>query len=132
MAIRRSFIVWPVVLVAVFLAGYVPEYVHGSRIQKTLDETTRQYEGLYLRDLAGLAYMQAAEKNYGLAAHTAARYFDRVRQMQANTNIEQWKKTYADLLSSRDKVMSGLDRADPAVLGDLQALYGKTRAATIP
>jgi hypothetical protein len=132
MAIRKSFIVWLVLLVAAFLAGYVPEYVRASRLQATLDETTRQYDGLYLRDLAGQAYMQAVEKNYGLAARTAARYFDRVRQMQANTRAEQWKRTYGDLLGMRDKVMSQLDRGDPAVLNDLQTLYGKTRAATIP
>jgi hypothetical protein len=84
MAMRRSFAVWPVVLMAAFLAGYVPEYVHASRIEKTL------------------------------------------------TNAGQWKKTCADLLNSRDQVITGLERGDPAVFGELRALYGKTRAAAIP
>lgn len=132
MAIRKSFIVWLVLLVAVFIAGYVPPHLRASGLQQTLDETTRENERLYLRDLVGLTYMQAAEKNYGLAARTASRYFDRVQQMQSKTQIEQQKKAFAELLQSRDSVMSGLKRGDPAVLNELRALYEKTRAATAP
>jgi hypothetical protein len=35
--------------------------------------------------LIGLAYLQANQKNYGLAAETAGRFFDRVRKLANQT-----------------------------------------------
>ena len=34
-----------------------------------------------LRDLVGLAYFQVNQKNYGIAAGTIARFFNRVREV---------------------------------------------------
>jgi hypothetical protein len=50
-----------------------------NRLDSELRQSREAYAGADLRDLIGLAYLQANQKNYGLAAETTARFFDRVR-----------------------------------------------------
>ena len=83
-----------------------------------------------LRDLAGLAYFQANQKNYGIAAGTAQRFFNRVREVANQTPDASARKSYEDLLISRDKITAELAKGDAGVMGDLQDLFVKTRRAT--
>ena len=83
-----------------------------------------------LRDLVGLAYFQANQKNYGIAAGTTGRFFNRVREVANQTPDANSKKTYEDLLVSRDKITAGLAKGDAGVMADLQDLFVKTRRAT--
>jgi hypothetical protein len=80
--------------------------------------------------LAGLAYFEASQKNYGLAAGTAARFFERTREAADQTPHPSGRSALEDLLSARDKIASELAKGDPGVLNDLQTLYVKTRQAT--
>jgi hypothetical protein len=77
-----------------------------------------------------LAYFQANQKDYGLAAGTSTRFFDRTREVVNQTPEPGVKKPLEDLLSLRDTITAGLAKGDPAVLSDLQALFVKTRQAT--
>jgi hypothetical protein len=80
--------------------------------------------------LAGLAYVQANQKNYGIAAETTARFFGRVREMANQTTDAAAKKSLEDLLASRDKITADLAKGDAGVMSDLQELFAKTRQAT--
>ena len=83
-----------------------------------------------LRDLAGFAYVQANQKNYGIAAGIATRFFNRVREVASQTPDPNAKKMYEDLLISREKITAELAKGDPGVMGDLQDLFVRTRKAT--
>ncbi len=83
-----------------------------------------------LRDLVGLAYFQANQKNYGIAAGTTARFFNRVRDLANQAPDANAKKTYEELLAPRDKITAELAKGDPSVMGDLQDLFVRTRKAT--
>jgi hypothetical protein len=109
-----------ILLVAVFLGGFVPQYVKATRLERELRVAKQEGDLAQLRDLAGLAYVQASQKNYGLAAETSTRYFNRIREVQA----------LKDVLAARDKITGELAKGDPAVLNDLQELFTKTRQAT--
>jgi hypothetical protein len=80
--------------------------------------------------LIGLAYLQANQKNYGLAAETTARFFNRVREVAHQTPDGSRRKSLEDLLAPRDRITAQLAKGDPAVIADLQALFIQTRAAT--
>jgi len=127
---KNKVIVAAVALVAVFLAGFVPQYVKASRLESELRQSRDAFAGAELRDLIGLAYLQANQKNYGLAADSIGRFFNRVRDVVNQSQDATRRKALEDLLAPRDKVTAELTKGDAAVLGDLQDLFSKTRAAT--
>jgi hypothetical protein len=83
-----------------------------------------------LRDLIGLLYVQANQKNYGLAAETGTRFFNRVREVANQAQDATRRKALEDLLAPRDKVTAEFAKGDPAVMGDVQDLFAKTRQVT--
>jgi hypothetical protein len=127
---KNKVIVIALALVAAFLVGFVPQYVKASRLESELSQCREASAGADLRDLISLAYLQANQKNYGLAADSIGRYFTRVREVVNQSRDATRRKPLEDLLLSRDKITAELAKGDAAVLGDLQDLFIKTRAAT--
>ena len=120
-----------IVLVVVFLAGFVPQYVKVNRLDAELRQARLESSSAELRDLAGLAYIQASQKNYGNAAETTARFFNRVRETANQIPDANARKTYEDLLVSKDKIAAQLAKGDAGAMGDLQDLFVKTRKVTL-
>src|SRR5258705_383496 len=120
-------IIGAVVLVIVFLAGFVPQYVKANRLENELRQARQGEAPAELRDLVALIYVQASQKNYGLAAATATRFFNRVREVANQTADPSAKKALENLLVSRDKITAELAKGDAGVIGDLQELFVKTR-----
>jgi len=127
---RNKIIVAAIALVAVFLLGFVPQYVKASRLENDLRQTREAYAGADLRDLVAFAYLQANQKNYGLAAATCGQFFSRVREVANGAQDAGRRKALADLLAPRDRITAELAKGDAAVVGDLQDLFTKTRSAT--
>ena len=122
-------------LIAAFLGGYLPEHSKVNRIEDELREAKRQSTFAKLRDLSGLAYIQASQKNYGLAAKTCAAFFALVEEVANQTTDAAAKQPYAELLSTREKIAAGLAKGDEHVMNDLHPLFIKTQqvaAAPLP
>jgi hypothetical protein len=128
--VKNRTIVVAVLLVVVFLAGFVPSYMKANRLENELREARREQGLAQLRDLASLAYFQASQKDYGLASGTSTRFFDRTRQVADQTPDAGARRSLEDLLNLRDPITAELAKGDPGVLSDLQALFVKTRQAT--
>ena len=127
---KNKIVVIGVLLIVVALAGFLPQYVKVRGLEKELSEAKQENSLAQLRDLAGLAYLQASQKDYGLAAGTSSRFFDSTQAAANQTADSSAKKSLEELLSFRDKITTGLAKGDPGVLNDLQALFLKTREAT--
>ena len=127
---KNKTIVAAIALVAVFLVGFVPQYVKGNRLENELRQSRQEAAGADLRDLIGFAYVQASQKNYGLAAETSSRFFNRVREVANQTQDANRRKGLEDLLALRDSVTAALAKGDAAVMGDLQQLFVKVRQVT--
>jgi len=120
-----------VVLVVVgFSAGFLPQYVKARRLARELGEARQESSLAQLRDLAGLAYLQASQKDYGLAGGTSTLLFDRTREVASQTPDSNRRKLLEDTLSLRDQITGELARGDAGVLNDLQTLWLRTRQAT--
>ena len=128
---KNKLVISAIALVVVFLAGFVPQYAKVNRLEAELRQAQMGNASAELRDLAGLAYIQASQRNYGIAAETAARFFNRVREAANQTPDGNARKTYEDLLISRDKIAAQLAKGDAGVMGDLQDLFVKTRKVTL-
>src|ERR1035441_1159114 len=127
---KNKAIVAAIALIAVFLVGFVPEYVKVNRLENELRQSRQETAGAELRDLIGFAYVQASEKNYGLAAETSSRFFNRVREVANQTQDANRRKGLEDLLALRDSVTAALAKGEGAVMGDLQQLFVKARQVT--
>jgi hypothetical protein len=130
--VTNKIIIAVVVLAGVFLLGFLPQYVKVKRLDNELRAARRENALAQLRDLVGLAFFQASQKNYGLAADTSARFFNRTREAINQTPDSSARKPLESLLAFREKITAELARGDPGVLNDLQALFVETHQATAP
>jgi hypothetical protein len=128
--VNNKVIMGAIALAAMFLVGFVPQYVKASRLETELRQARQENAGAQLRDLISLAYVQANRKNFGLAADTSTRFFGSAREMADQAKDANSRKALEDLLAPRDKVTAELAKGDAAAMGDLQELFDKTRQAT--
>ena len=129
MPVKNRIIVVIILLIIVFLAGFVPQYIRVKRLENDLSVARQENALAQLRDLAGLAFVQASQKNYGLAAGTTKQFFSRTREVANRAPDANGRKALEDLLASEDKITAELANGDPEALGDLQVLFEKTRQA---
>lgn len=127
---KNQTIIVIVLLIVVFLAGFAPQYVKVNRLQNELSVARQENALAQIRDLAALAFVQANQKNYGLAAGTSQQFFSRTRDAANRAPDANTRKTLEQLAASQDKITAELAKGDPEALGDLQALFEKTRQAT--
>jgi hypothetical protein len=127
---KNKTIVAAIALIAVFLVGFVPQYIKANRLENELRQSRQEAAGAELRDLIGFAYVQANQKNYGLAAETSSRFFNRVHEVANQTQDANRRKALEELLALRDSVTAALAKGDAAVMGDLQQLFVKARQVT--
>ena len=119
-------------LMVAFSAGFIPQYAKGNRLQRELSEARYENSLAQLRDLAGLAHLQAIQKDYGLAGATSTSFFNRTSEVASQTPDASARKRLEDLLSFRDRITGELAKGDPGVVSDLQTLLVQTRHATLP
>jgi hypothetical protein len=118
--VKNRIIVVIILLIIIFLAGFVPQYIKVKRLENDL-YVARQANALaQLRDLAGLAFVQASQKNYGLAAGTSQQFFSRTREVANRAPNANGRKALEDLLASQDKITAELAKGDPEAVGDLR------------
>ena len=128
--VKNTIIVAGVLAIAAFLAGFLPSYAKVRRLENDLRQAQQENRLAQLRDLAGVAYLEASQKNYGLAAGASARFFERTREVAAQTPQSSGRTALQDLLSGQDKITALLAKGDPGALDNLQTLFVKTRQAT--
>jgi hypothetical protein len=128
--VKNRVIVVFILLIIVFLAGFVPQYLKVKRLENDLAVARQENSLAQLRDLAALTFVQASQKNYGLAAGTSTQFFSRTREMADRAPDANGRKALEDLLASQDKITAELAKGDPGALGDLQVLFEKTRPAS--
>jgi hypothetical protein len=126
----RIILVTALLMLAAFLAGFLPNYIKGQRLASELREARQESARAELRDVAGLLYLQASQRDYGLAATTSTRFFERTRELANQESDTSRRQSLENLLSLRDQVTSQLAKGEPGVLNDLQELFVKTRQAT--
>jgi len=131
-AVKNRLLIEAIAVVVAFLVGFLPQYIKTRRLDGELHALQQANANAELRDLAGLSYVQASQKNYGLAAATSARFFNRARELANQAADPPARKALEDLMPPRDKITAELAKGDPGVIGDLQDVFARTRRATVP
>ncbi len=127
---RNTIILVAILLIVCFLAGFLPAYVKVLGLEKELRAAQQENNALQLRDISSLLYLQAIQKDFGLAADTSTRFFDRVQAVAGRTSDTGDKALLEAILVQRDRITSELARGSPEAMSELHTLVVSTRAAT--
>ena len=120
-------------VLAVFLAGFVPQFVNKRRLQNELEDvgdrlsTARlQIEIDQLRTLAGHMLLETSRQNYGIAAAQSTEYFNKARELADRAENQSLQSSLSELLDARDSITSGLAQGNSAIVPELQSLLQRT------
>jgi len=130
MTAKQKTVTGLVILVLVFLLGFVPQYLEKRQIQSEIAISSEKLKMSELRDLAGMMLLEVLRQNYGVARDYSSQYFEKLRETAEQVENSTLKTSLQELLNSRDTVTAALSKADPASASQLQAMFAKTQAAT--
>jgi hypothetical protein len=131
MTTGRKWILWALALGAAYGIGFVPRYLEARQLRRELAAAREQSDLARLRDLAGIAYLEVTQNNYGVAARHTSELFDRAAELARTTSDAGRRQALGELLGRRDAVTAGLAKADPAVSAALQDLLRRLHAAPL-
>jgi hypothetical protein len=130
----RRWLIRLVVLVVVFLLGFVPMWWSKRSVANDLDQTKRELRRSQLQNTLSAAAVYARRGEYETGRQSASSFFTELQAELDNTGstvlTTQEKTQIPALFSSRDDVITLLSRNDPAAAERLSDLYVAYRAVT--
>jgi type II secretory pathway pseudopilin PulG len=129
---QRRLVLWFVLLIVGFLAGFVLQYARLQQAQQELSASTKQLGSCQageqlsqLRDTATAMFLEAVQKNYGKAGEDSKEFFDQAQRIQSSTGDPALRNLLHDILATRDQITADLAKGDAASLSEVQALLSK-------
>ena len=128
----RKLILWFVLLIAGFLAGFTLQYARVQRVQQELSAAEKQLmpcqsneQWSQLRDTATMMYLEAVQKNYGKSGEYSREFFDQAQRIVSSTENPALRNLLHDILATRDQITADLAKGDPAALSEIQPVLSK-------
>ena len=129
---QRKLVLWFVLLIVGFLAGFILQYARLRQAQQELSASTKQLGSCQageqlsqLRDTATAMFLEAVQKNYGKAGEDSKEFFDQAQRIQSSTGDPALRNLLRDTLATRDQITADLAKGDAAALSEIQALVSK-------
>jgi hypothetical protein len=129
---RSKLVLWFLLLIAGFLAGFILQYARLQRRQQELSATTKQLGSCQsseqlsqLRDTATMMYLEAVQQNYGLAGEHAKDFFDQAQRIVGGTEDPALRNLLRDALATRDQITGDLAKGNAAALSEIRPMLSK-------
>jgi len=129
---QRKLVLWFVLLIVGFLAGFILQYARLQQAQQELSASSKQLGSCQvgeqlsqLRDTATVMFLEAVQKNYGKAGEDSKEFFDQAQRIQSSTADPALRNLLRDTLATRDQITADLAKGDAAALSEIQALLSK-------
>ncbi len=129
---RNKLVLWFVLLVTGFVAGFILQYARLQRVQQQLSASTKQLGACQsseqlsqLRDTATMMYLQVVEKNYGKGGEHAKEFFDQAQRIGSSMEDPALQNLLRDILANRDQITGDLAKGDAAATSEIQTLLFK-------
>lgn len=129
---RALFIGSSILLVVVFLGGFIPQYRRAGRLEaelaaqrerlRTLESNARFATGAHL---ASALYLESSRLNYGTASELAGEFFNHVRSLIGVTADASTRGELEEIAKKRDQVVAALARGDATVQTDVREILQK-------
>jgi hypothetical protein len=133
---RHKFVLWFVLLIAGFLVGFILQYARLQRLQEELSASSKRLvfcqsseQLTQLRDTATMMYLEAVQKNYGLAGEHAKEFFDQAQRIVSGTEDLALGNLLRDSLVTRDQITGDLAKGDSAALSEIRSILSKLQTA---
>jgi hypothetical protein len=127
----RRVIIYTVLLLAVFLLGFVPMWWKSRECSRSLSEAEHQVNLVRMQNSLASAAIDARRGDYELARQSASDFFTSVRaeidRGDASALSPAQREGVQPLLTQRDEIITLLARGDPAAADRLSDLYGSYR-----
>lgn len=123
----QRYIIYAVVLLVVFLLGFIPMWLRARTATTSLAETERQLVLSKTQSDLASAVIDARRGDYELARQAVSRFFTSLSTGTSNYTEAQ-RNSMQPLLAGRDELITLLARNDPASadrLSDLFVAYRK-------
>jgi hypothetical protein len=122
--------IWSVVLIAVFLLGYLPATMNSQRAQVQRSDLEYKLRLAELRSQLGMSSYEANRNNFANAAQFSSEFFDGLRNIVDAIRDETLKQKLQAVLSRRDEITTNLAEANPVVKEKLSQMYADLYYAT--
>ena len=129
---QSKLVLWFVLLMVGFLAGFILQYARLRQAQQELSATTTQLGSCLageqlsqLRDTATAMFLEAVQKNYGKAGEDSKEFFDQAQRIVNSTGDPAVRNLLRDTLATRDQITADLAKGDAAALSEIQSLVSK-------
>jgi hypothetical protein len=122
---KNKIIAGLVLFIAGVLIGFVPQYMKLTDTEHQLDVSRRAEAINDFRNRFALLYFETARNNFSSGLTMASKEFTDMRAFADQTSDQTLKTALADVLGSRDSIIAGLAKADPAVGAQIQTLFMK-------
>jgi hypothetical protein len=103
---RHKVVLWFLLLLAGFLAGFILQYSRLRQVHQELSASTIQLETCQssqqlsqLRDRATMMYLEVVQKNYGKAGEYAKEFFDQAQPIASGTDEPALRTLLRDTLA---------------------------------
>lgn len=137
---RNYVILGSILVIAAFLAGFLPQFQAKRDLAQQLTARTAEVEQLRwqlqmarARDLAGLVYLEVTKQNYGTANERASALFDQLRSMIESAPDSGTRQRLEEMAGKRDAVTRNIATMDATVAQQIreivEALHGMAPAA---
>lgn len=122
---KNKIIAGLVLFLAGVLIGFVPQYMKLTDTEHQLDVYKRADAINDFRNRFALLYFETAKNNFSVGLTMASKQFTDMRAFADQTSDQSLKNALGDVLSSRDSIIAGLAKADPATGAQVQTLFMK-------
>jgi len=136
---QRKLVLWFVLLIVGFLAGFIVQYARLQQSQQELSASTKQLGSCQageqlsqLRDTATVMFLEAVQKNYGKAGEDSKEFFDQAQRIQSSTGDSALRNLLRDTLATRDQITADLAKGDAVALSEIQSLLSKIEQTSKP
>lgn len=122
----RRFLIYAIVLIVVFLAGFVPMWLKSRTCSENLARTERQLAAAEIENLLASAALDARLGDYEPARQAASSFFttlEREMEREKSAFSPGRKQALPTLFESRDEIITLLARNDPSSAERLSNLY---------
>jgi len=123
-------------LIVGFIIGFILQYSRLRNLQQELSVSEKRLISCQfseqlsqLRDTATMMYLEAAQKNYGLAGEYAKEFFDQAQRIVSSTEDLALGNLLRDSLATRDQITGDLAKGETAALSEIRSILSKLQTA---
>jgi hypothetical protein len=121
--LKNRLIIYTLLLVVVFLAGYVPQYLSVRRLNQQVEALSWQTQLDQAGNTIALAFLEVSNNNFGVASQHTSDFFRQINALADKAPQPAQRDPLKQFLAARDELTAQLAKADPASKAQIQNLF---------